>query len=145
MTIIRGFDIPEDLYYWIEKHLWVRPVGEGLFRLGLTPVAYHLLHHSLEAISIKRSVLGMEVPRGKSVAMVESLKYIGGVPAPFACIVVLGNEVLASAPDEAERDPYGAGWIAEVRSVGQAAERDLLTGEPAITAYRILIEAQNIG
>ena len=99
MAHVRGFHIPEDLHYWVDKHVWVRVGADGVCKVGLTPVAYHLLHHSLEAITVQQSALGSEVPRGKSVVMVESVKYIGGVPAPFAGVVLRANEHLAEDPE----------------------------------------------
>ena len=99
MATIRGFEFPEDLYYLIEKHVWVKPIDGELVRLGLTPVAYRLLRNSLVAISVRPKTLGQEVPKGKTVAMVESLKYIGPLAAPFAGVVVRANEQLADDPD----------------------------------------------
>ena len=145
VATIRGFDFPESLFYLIEKHVWVKPVEDGLMRLGLTPVAYRLLRNSLVAISVRPRILGQEVPQGKTVAMVESLKYIGPLAAPFAGVVVRANERLADEPDLAAADPYGEGWIVALRPVDRAsALAGLLTGEAAMTAYRGLLEAQNI-
>lgn len=140
-----GFDFPEDLYYLIEKHVWVRPIGGGLVRVGLTPVAYHMLRHSLVAISVRPKLLGQEVPQGKSVAMVESLKYIGPLFAPFTGVVERANELAAANPEAISADPYGAGWIVEMRPTDwEAARAALLTGESALTAYRALLEAQDL-
>jgi glycine cleavage system H protein len=145
MATIRGFEFPEKLYYLIEKHVWVRPVDGELARLGLTPVAYRLLRNSLVAISVRPKTLGQEVPKGKTVAMVESLKYIGPLAAPFTGVVVRANERLAADPDLAVADPYDAGWIAELRpNDWESAAAGLLTGEAAMDAYRALLEAQNI-
>lgn len=145
MATIRGFHLPEDLYYWVEKHVWVRPGLDEGWLLGLTPVAYHLLHHSLEAITVKRGLLGNETVRGKSVALVESVKYIGGVPAPFTGVVVRVNERLMSEPDLAEQDPYGEGWIVVMQPADPAAAlAGLVTGAPMLAEYGKLIEAQNI-
>jgi glycine cleavage system H protein len=145
VTTIRGFDLPDNLYYCIEKHVWIAPRGGGLTRLGLTPVAYHLLHDTLVAISLRPKVLGNEVLKGKTIAMVESLKYIGPLPAPFTGVVERANELVQIDPDQAAADPYGVGWIAELRTADwAAAAADLLTGEAAMTAYRALMEAQNI-
>jgi glycine cleavage system H protein len=145
MATIRGFEFPEELYYLIEKHVWIKPMSDGLVRLGLTPVAYRLLRNSLVAISVRPKTLGQEVLRGKTVAMVESLKYIGPMPAPFTGVVVRANERLAADPDLAVADPYGEGWIAELRPAdwGSAAA-GVLTREAAMDAYRALLEAQNI-
>jgi glycine cleavage system H protein len=145
MAILRGFDLPEDLHYLVDKHVWVRPLGGGLARVGLTPVAYHLLRHSLEAISVMQSQLGQEVPKGKSVAMVESVKYIGPVPAPFTGVVVRGNPAALADPSIAERDPYGEGWIVEMSATDwESAAAGLVTGAAAMKAYLALLEAQNI-
>jgi len=145
VTIIRGFELPDDLYYFIEKHVWIAPRGAGLARLGMTTVGYHLLRETLVAISIQQKVLGVAVPKGKSIAMVESLKYIGPIPAPFAGVVERANQMVQVEPDLAAADPYGAGWIAELRtSDWESAAASLLTGEAAMSAYRALLAAQNI-
>ena len=109
MANIRGFELHEDLYYLVEKHVWASAPVAGVSRIGMTPVAYQLLAHSLVAISVKQSVIGKEVAKGKSVAMVESLKFIGPVPAPFTGVVLRGNPLLEGDPEIAERDPYGDG------------------------------------
>lgn len=142
---LNGFEFPEDLYYLVEKHVWVRPIGEGLVRVGLTPVVYKLLRHSLVAISVRPKTLGQEVPQGKSVAMVESLKYIGPLSAPFAGVVERANALAESNLEVFTADPYGAGWIVEMRPTDWAAARaGLLTGDAALKAYGALLEAQNL-
>ncbi len=145
MAVIRGFELPEDLYYLVEKHVWVSaPVG-GVCRVGMTPVAYQLLRHSLVAISVKQSNIGKEVAKGKSVAMVESLKFIGPVPAPFTGVVLRGNPVLDGDPGIAESDPYGEGWIVEMKPSDWAtAGAELAHGEAGLAVYRKLLESQNI-
>lgn len=145
MAEIRGFDLPENLYYLVEKHVWVAPPVAGVNRVGLTPVAYQLLRHSLVAISVKSSVIGAMVEKGKSVAMIESLKFIGPLSAPFTGTVLRANPLLADDPAIAENDPYGQGWIVEMRAnAWDAAVADLVTGEAGMTAYRKLLESQNI-
>lgn len=145
MAHIRGFDLPEDLYYLVEKHVWVAAPAAGVSRIGMTPVAYQLLRHSLVAISVKASVIGKEVAKGKTVAMIESLKFIGPLPAPFTGVVVRANPLLEDDPSVAERDPYGGGWIVEMTTPDwEAAAAGLLTGEAGMIAYRKLLESQNI-
>jgi glycine cleavage system H protein len=146
MAIVRGCEFPEELYYWVEKHIWVQPMAEGLARVGLTAVAYHQLRNTLTAISLKTGSIGQETPKGRSIAMVESLKYIGALSAPFAGVLVRANESVAADPDAAAADPYGAGWIAEMRPTDwEAAKADLLTGAAAVAAYQALLEAQQLG
>jgi glycine cleavage system H protein len=145
MASIRNCDVREDLYYLVNQHVWALPVGEGRVRVGLTPAGYAVLRHSLVAVALREHNIGKLVPKGKSIALVESLKYIGPVPAPFSGILLCGNERVEADPDLAMNDPYGDGWIAEMQpedwSVAAAA---MLTGEAAVAAYRALLESLNI-
>jgi glycine cleavage system H protein len=146
MAIIRGFEFPDDLYYLIEKHVWVRLMGDGIAQLGLTPVAYTLLRNSIVAISVKSGIVGQQVVKGRSLAMVESLKYIGPLSAPFDGLFLRGNDSLASDPDPAVNDPYGKGWIAEMIPLDwDVARTDLVTGQTALAAYRALLDVQDLG
>jgi glycine cleavage system H protein len=145
MAQIRGFELPDELYYLVEKHVWAAAPVNGVSRIGMTPVAYQLLRHSLVAISIKESVIGKEVAKGKSVAMIESLKFIGPLPAPFTGTLLRANPLVLNDPSIAEKDPYGEGWIVEMAAAdwGSAAA-GLASGEDGLAAYRKLLESQNI-
>lgn len=146
MAMIRGREIPEDLYYQIEKHVWVQRLEDGLVRVGLTPVGYELLRHSLVAISVRANHIGQVVPKGRSVAMVESLKYIGPLAAPVTGVLIRANERIQADPDLAEADPYGEGWIAEMRPSDWAADvGGLVTGAAALVAYDKWLSQEKIG
>ncbi len=146
MAVIRGREFPEDLYYQIEKHVWVKLLDDGLVRVGLTPVGYELLRHSLVAISVRAGHIGHAVPKGRSLAMVESLKYIGPLAAPVAGILVRANERIQADPDLAEADPYGEGWIAEMQPSDWATDaRGLVTGAAALAAYDTWLSQEKIG
>ena len=66
MAIIRGCNLPEDLYYYPEKHLWLKPLGGNLFRLGLTPIAGQLAGGKLNAVTIRAETLALKSPREKA-------------------------------------------------------------------------------
>ena len=38
MAQVRGFNIPEDRFYWVEKHTWARPEEDGTVTNGITNV-----------------------------------------------------------------------------------------------------------
>ena len=112
---IRGCNLPEDLYYLLEKHVWAKPIEGGLIRVGMTSVAGKLAGGKLAAITVKAKSIGQEVKQGKSVATVESSKFVGPVPAPATGVLVRANDQLAANPNLAIADPYGEGWIAEIK------------------------------
>ncbi len=145
MATIRGCNLPEDVYYLIEKHVWAKPMDGGVIRVGMTSVAGKLSGGKLAAITVKAKNIGQEVKQGKSVATVESSKYVGPVPAPVTGVLLRANEKLASDPNLAISDPYGEGWIAEIQASAWDAEKGaLVTGTEGVAAYQQKLEAENI-
>jgi glycine cleavage system H protein len=145
MAEIRGCVLPEDLYYLLDKHVWAKPIEGGLLRVGMTSVAGKLAGGKLAAVTIRAKSVGQEVAQGKSVATVESSKFVGPVPAPVSGVLVRGNEALASDPNLAVSDPYGAGWIAELKPSNWEADKGgLVTGAQGLEAYRKKLEADGV-
>src|SRR6266511_3226509 len=103
MTQVNGCNLPEDLHYLVEKHVWARREN-GHVVVGLTDVAQSLAH---KIISVTLKKPGKKLAKGKSLGTVESSKWVGPVPAPVAGEVVEVNEALSSDPGLLNRDPYG--------------------------------------
>lgn len=145
MANVRGCNLPDDLYYLIEKHVWAKPVGEGVVRVGITSVAAKLSGGKLAAITVKAKNIGQEVLQGKSLATVESSKFVGPVPAPITGVLLRSNEKLATDPNIAVSDPYGEGWVAEMQASNWEGEKGLLaTGADGVEKYQAKLEADNI-
>jgi glycine cleavage system H protein len=145
MGILRGCNLPDDLFYFVEKHIWAKPMGGGLIRIGMDAVAGKLSGGKLNAVTIKLKAVGGEVLKGKSVATVESSKYVGPVPAPVTGVLERANDKLASDPNLVIRDPYGEGWIVEMKASRWDEEKaGLLTGEAGLARYLARLEAENI-
>ena len=82
MTQIRGCNLPEDLFYLIDKHVWAKPMDDGNIRIGITAVAAKLSGGKLNAVTIKSRAIGQEVMQSKSIGTVESSKFVGPIPTP---------------------------------------------------------------
>jgi glycine cleavage system H protein len=133
------------LYYLIEKHVWAKPMEDGTLRVGMTAVATKLAGGNLAGVTVKAKNIGQEIAQGKSLATVESSKFVGPVPAPVTGVLLRGNEKLASDPNIVSRDPYGEGWIAEIKPANWDADKsNLATGADGIKAYQSKLEAENI-
>jgi glycine cleavage system H protein len=145
MTVVRGCELPEDLHYLIDKHVWAKRLEGDLVRLGMTSVAAKLSGGSLNAVTVSARKIGQEIPQGKSVATIESSKFVGPVPAPVGGVLVRGNELLEGEPNLAVTDPYGEGWIAELSVTTWDPEgAGLVTGADGIAAYQAKLEADGI-
>ena len=142
MSEVRGCQIPEGLWYWIEKHVWAREDPDGLLTLGITDPAQHLAAH---VVAVTARKAGKVVDRGQSVATVESGKWVGPVPAPVGGEIVAVNAALAEQPALVNRDPYGEGWVVRLRpSAWEEQRAGLVTGAPAVEAYRAFLEAEGL-
>lgn len=145
MTNVRGCNLPDDLYYLVEKHVWAKPMEDGVIRVGITAVAAKLSGGKLAALTVKAKNIGQEVLQGKSLATVESSKFVGPVPAPITGVVLRANEKLATDPNLATSDPYGEGWVAEMKPSNWDGEKvALATGAAGVAAYQAKLEADNI-
>ena len=145
MGKIRGCELPDDLYYYVEKHIWAKPMGGSLIRVGMNTVAGKLSGGKLNAVTVRAKNIGAEIPAGKSLATVESSKYVGPVPAPVTGILKRANEKLAADPNLAITDPYGEGWIVELEAAAWETDKArLLSGPEGMAAYQAKLEADNI-
>jgi glycine cleavage system H protein len=145
MTTVRGCNLPEDLYYLIDKHVWARPLEGGVVRVGMTAVAGKLSGGKLAAVTVRKKNIGAVVAQGKSVATVESSKFVGPVLSPVTGTLLRGNEKLESDPNLTIQDPYGEGWIAEIQADSWDREKaSLATGPEGIAQYQAKMEADNI-
>jgi glycine cleavage system H protein len=143
MTVYYGCAIPEDLWYDFDRDLWVRFEADGTATLGMTDTA-QTRGGKLVNITFKKP--GKVIAQGKSAATIESAKWVGPFPMPFAGEVMACNEA-AFLRDHliANRDPYGEGWLVRVRPTGPEAERaHLITGAAAVERYKQRIVEQNL-
>jgi glycine cleavage system H protein len=141
VSTVRSCNIPEDLYYLVEKHVWARQVGD-LVEIGLTDVAQNL---AKGIISVTPKKIGRNLRAQQSVATVESGKWVGPVPTPVAGEIAEVNAAVVAQPGLINTDPYGAGWVARVKASDWAAESaGLATGADGIAAYEAFLEAEGI-
>lgn len=142
MAEVNGCRIPEDLYYWPEKHVWARPESDGTVTIGITDVAQHL---AKGIVSVTPKGVGRKLQRGRSAGTLESGKWVGPVTSPLSGEIAEVNESAVSTPKLLNEDPYGAGWFMRVRPDDWAAEgSQLVTGTDGVEAYRAFLESEGI-
>jgi glycine cleavage system H protein len=123
---------PDDVRYSAD-HDWARVVG-ATARFGITWYAQDLLG---EIVFFDPPSAGAAVTRGEPYSELESVKAVSDVISPLSGEIVAVNAALSSDPSAVNRDPYGAGWLVEVR-LSDAAELDALIDAGA---YRIEVGA----
>jgi glycine cleavage system H protein len=115
---------PEDLRY-TKDHEWVRE-EEGTVRVGVTDYAQEALG---DIVFVTLPDVGAEVSAGQPCGEIESTKSVSDVYAPVSGTVVARNESLDSAPELINSDPYGDGWMLDIRPSGDLADAELLDAQ----------------
>lgn len=135
MAVVNGCNIPEDLLYDVDPEAnaftWAKDNGDGTYTVGLTSIAAAMAGR-LVAYTPKKA--GKVIERRKSVATIESGKWVGPVPTPLTGEIVEVNDALKGNPALANDDPYGAGWIAKIKPTNPDEIKSLLTGQAAVDA-----------
>ena len=124
---------PEELRY-TEEHEWVATRGEDtLVRIGITEYAQDQLG---DVVFVDLPEVGRQVGAGDVFGEVESTKSVSELFAPVDGEIVSVNSAVADSPELINSDPYGEGWLIEIRLDDPSALEALLEAE----AYDALIK-----
>jgi glycine cleavage system H protein len=124
-------EYPQDLRYTPE-HEWVRSEADGIVRIGITAFAQDALG---DVVYVSLPALGDSVSAGDACGEVESTKSVSDLFAPLSGEIVAVNEALDSAPELVNSEPYGLGWMYDLKPTDPGAAEALLDLE----AYRALL------
>ena len=128
-------DIPADLRYTAE-HEWVRRTGEDTVRVGITDFAQSSLG---DVVFVQLPAVGDQISAGDSFGEVESTKSVSDLYAPVTATVAAVNPELVGDPGLVNSDPYGQGWLLELRAGTEDLDREW-AGLLDADAYRQTVE-----
>jgi glycine cleavage system H protein len=124
--------VPEDLKY-TREHEWVASTGADTVRVGITDFAQTQLG---DVVFVQLPEPGERVTSGQAIGEVESTKSVSDLFSPLDGEVVARNESLDSQPELVNSEPYGEGWMIEMRIADPSAVDGLLDA----SAYQKLTE-----
>lgn len=143
MANIRNCRLPDELFYDVESNVWARREADGTITVGMTSYACSMTGEVIAYLPMK---VGRAVAQNKSVASVESGKWVGPVKAPVSGEIIAINEAVAAKPATINADPYGRGWIVKMRPSdwdGEAAK--LVCGAAIGPAFEAKMNADGFG
>jgi len=123
--------VPDDLRF-SNDHEWVRAIDDGCWRVGITDYAQDSLG---DVVFVEPPAVGSAVGAGDTCGEIESTKSVSEVYSPVSGTVTAVNPALTDDPALLNSDPYGEGWIYEMRPDDPTAVAGLLDA----AAYRALI------
>jgi glycine cleavage system H protein len=127
-------EIPAELYY-TEEHEWLQRTGDDTVRVGITDYAQSALG---DVVFVQLPDVDTEVTAGESFGEVESTKSVSDLYAPVTAKVVAVNGDLEDNPQLVNSDPYGEGWLVDLR-VDAASLEDGLAGLLDADGYRAVV------
>lgn len=103
--------IPEQLLY-TPKHTWAQITPEGNIRVGISDYAQK---HLKGIAQVTTENVGKEVNQMESFGVAETWMFMFDLYAPVTGKIVKVNEKLKEKPQLINEDPYGEGWIVEIK------------------------------
>ena len=125
-------EFPDGLRY-TEEHEYLTSTGEsGVYRVGITDYAQGELG---DVVYIELPTVGESFEERATFGTIEAVKAVSDLCCPVAGEVVAVNESLDDDPSFVNSDPYGAGWMIQLRVGDEAAVSALMDA----AAYQALL------
>jgi len=126
-----ALSFPDDCRY-ADSHEYARVEGD-LVRVGISAYAVDQLG---DIVFVDLPAVGAAVTQGTGFGTVESVKAVEDLVAPVSGVVEARNEAVLDSPEQLQSDPYGEGWLLQVRAADPAELEALM--DPA--TYRAKVE-----
>lgn len=110
-------DYPDNLSYTTD-HEWVEDRGDGVYRVGITQFAQNAMG---DVVYVSLPAVGDAVELTSPCGEVESTKSVSDILSPLEGEITAVNQDLETSPETINADPYGEGWMFEVK-VGEGAD-----------------------
>jgi len=120
MKELNELNLPEDLKY-AEDHEWVNLTGDTA-KIGISDYAQDQLG---DIVFVELPGVGDSFAKGDEFGTLESVKAVSELYMPVGGEVTAINEALEDAPELVNNDPYGEGWMIEIK-VSDASETEAL-------------------
>ena len=110
MKELDELDLPEDLRY-AENHEWAKSEADNL-RIGISDYAQDQLG---DMVFVELPRVGDTFAQKEQFGTVESVKAVSELYMPVAGEIISVNKTLEESPELVNKDPYGKGWMIEVK------------------------------
>jgi glycine cleavage system H protein len=130
MADIKGYDMPDDLYYH-KDHSWAKVDGKKV-TVGMNDF---FQREAGDIVFVDLPEEEDEVSQGETCGKIQSRKWIGKLVAPVSGEITEINEALEDDTSLINTDPYGKGWILVIEASDLEEELGHLMKGPAVTPF----------
>ena len=118
-------NVPAELKY-ASSHEWVRSEGNGVYTVGITEHAQELLG---DMVFVDLPEVGRQVAAGEDCAVAESVKAASDIYSPISGEIVAVNGELEGSPELVNSEPYGTGFLFQIKASDESELAKLLDAE----------------
>ncbi|AKJ41220.1 glycine cleavage system protein GcvH [Pragia fontium] len=118
-------NVPADLKY-ATSHEWVREEQDGIYSVGITNHAQHLLG---DMVFVELPEVGSVVAVGQECAVAESVKAASDIYSPISGEIIAVNDELSDSPELVNGSPYDEGWLFRIKASDVSELKSLLDAE----------------
>ena len=126
-------NLPTELKY-LSTHEWLR-VEDGIGYVGITD---HAQDAMWDLVYVEMPEVGATVSANDEAGVVESVKAASDIYAPVSGEIVAINETLEETPETVNSDPYGDGWMFQIKLSDSSELEGLLSADD----YQAQIDAE---
>lgn len=117
--------VVKDGLHYTENHEWARVDGDIAY-IGITDYAQGELG---DIVFFELPDVGTEATANQAFGTVEAVKAVEDIFAPVSGEIVAVNDKLVKAPETVNKDPYGDGWIIQIKLSNPAELDGLLSAD----------------
>ena len=121
MKEISDLQFPGDLLYATD-HEWAKPEGDKV-RVGISDYAQDQLG---DIVFVELPQIGTRHAKGEQFGTVESVKAVSELYMPVGGEVLSINKELEASPELLNKEPYGSGWIIEIKPTDPSELKSLM-------------------
>ena len=122
MKEIGELNLPDDLRY-TESHEWVKTEGDRV-RVGISDYAQDQLG---DIVFVEVPQVGNTFEKGQEFGTVESVKAVAELYMPLGGEIFSVNRGLEDSPELVNKNPYGDGWMIEIKPSDAGEQETLMT------------------
>ncbi len=143
MPEVNNCILPDHLLYHVENNIWLKVNDDQSIDIGMTDIAQTMAG---SIIHCKPKAVGKTVKAGKSLATVESGKWVGPVRSPIGGEVLAINEAVVADATLLNKSPYGQGWIIRIQpSDFEGDSGELVEGDAAAAGFSAYMQEKELG
>jgi len=121
---ISDLQLPDDFLY-AKDHEWAKPEGDKV-RVGISDYAQDQLG---DIVFVELPQVGIRLGKGEQFGTVESVKAVSELYLPLGGEVLSVNKSLEDSPELVNKEPYGSGWMIELKPSNPEEVKALMSKE----------------